>query len=193
MKNSHSTWTMLAALYLGCASGCLKPTIQFVPTTLSMRRSLAIPDTYPLGGVPRAHYHQMETNGEAVDFVINRHEFVRSTAELNTWGLDHVLEIAARAPSTPFPIIIERSENNSDPELDQHRSLIVTRILAEKGVANAAGRVIVSQSYDRGYFGEEADRAYFRFIQSGNSRGGGAGGGGGTGGGGGGGGGFGGL
>lgn len=189
MRTTHSRW-IPAALALACAgsiAGCLKPTLQFVPTTLSMRRSLAIPDTYPLGSVPRAHYHQMETNGEADDFVINRHEFIRSTAELNTWGLDHVLEIAARAPGNPFPIIIERSENNSDPELDQHRRLIVTRILAEKGVSNAASRVVVSQSYDRGYFGEEADRAYFQFIRSGNNngnnRGGGGGGGGGLGGG----------
>ncbi|MBC8289565.1 MAG: hypothetical protein H8E37_04525 [Planctomycetes bacterium] len=197
MLKAHSRWipVALAVACVGSVAGCLKPTLQFVPTTLSMRRSLAIPDTYPLGSVPRAHYHQMETNGEADDFVINRHEFIRSTAELNTWGLDHVLEIAARAPSNPFPILIERSENNSDPELDQHRRLIVTRILAEKGVTNAANRVAVSQSYDRGYFGEEADRAYFQFIQSGgngnnNGGGGGAGGGGGGGIGGGGGGGF---
>jgi len=186
--SDDKTFHMFACV--GTVGGCLKPTLQFVPTTLSMRRSLAIPDTYPLGSVPRAHYHQMETNGEADDFVINRHEVIRSTAELNTWGLDHVMEIAARARSNPFPIIIERTENNSDPELDQHRRLIVTRILAEKGVANAAGRVVVSQSYDRGYFGEEADRAYFQFIRSGNNNNGNNGGGGGFGGGGFGGGGF---
>ena len=58
----------------------------------------------------------------------------------------------------------------------------MTRILAEKGVANAAGRVVVSQSYDRGYFGEEADRAYFQFIRSGNNNNGNNGGGGGGGG-----------
>lgn len=187
MQKSQRRWiaAALAVTCVGSLAGCLKPTLQFVPTTLSMRRSLAIPDTYPLGSVPRAHYHQMETNGEAVDFVINRHEFIRSTAELNTWGLDHVMEIAARAPSNPFPIIVERSENNSDPELDQHRRLMVTRILAEKGVGNAANRVVVSQSYDRGYYGEEAAGAYFEFIETnggngnnGNGNGGGGGGGG---------------
>lgn len=82
MQKPQPRWIAVALTVacIGSTAGCLKPTLQFVPTTLSMRRSLAIPDTYPLGSVPRAHYHQMETNGEAVDFVINRHEFIRSTA-----------------------------------------------------------------------------------------------------------------
>jgi uncharacterized membrane protein YgcG len=152
-----------------CASGCIKPTIQFVPTTLSMRRSLAIPDVYPLGSTVRAHYHQMETNGEAVDFVINRNEFIGSTAELNSSGLDHVLEIAARARRDPFPIIVERSENNSDPELDQHRRQMVAWILTEKGVQNAVSRTVVSQAYDPGMNGSPAEDAYYRFISNGNN------------------------
>ncbi len=165
-------------------SGCIKPTIQFVPTTLSMRRSLAIPDVYPLGSNVRAHYHQMETNGEAVDFVINRNEFIGSTAELNSSGLDHVLEIAARARRDPFPIVVERSENNSDPELDQHRRQMVAWILTEKGVQNAASRTVVSQAYDPGMNGNPAREAYYRFIEDGDdSNGFGGGGGGGFGGG----------
>ena len=124
----------LAATGLFGLSGCLKPTIQFVPTTLSMRRPLAIPDTYPLGSQVRAAYHTMEMNGEAMDFVIHRFEFVGNTAELNGFGLDHLLEIAARARSTPFPILIERSWNNADPELDQHR-----RQMTIVGKLNALG------------------------------------------------------
>ena len=85
------------------------------------RRSFAIPNTYPLGSTVRAHYHQMEMNGEAVDFCINRVHFVFNTAELTCDGKDHVMEIAARMRSNPFPVMVERSENNSDPELDQHR------------------------------------------------------------------------
>lgn len=170
---------ILAAAGFFGTSGCIKPTIQFVPTTLSMRRSLAIPDTYPLGSTVRSHYHQMETNGEAVDFVINRHEFIGSTGELNSFGLDHVLEIAARARRDPFPILIERSENNSDPELDQHRRQQVALILAGKGVANASARVVVSQSYDPGLWGDISERAFYRFIGSGDDGNGGGGGGGG--------------
>lgn len=171
----------LAAAGLLGLSGCLKPTIQFVPTTLSMRRPLAIPDRYPLGSQVRAAYHTMETNGEAMDFVIHQFEFVGHTAELNGFGLDHVLEIAARARSTPFPIIIERTWNNSDPELDQHRRQMVAWMLAEKGVPNASARTIVSQAYDPGQNAEEATRTFNRFINSGfggNGFGGGGGGGG---------------
>lgn len=178
----------LGLLSLLSSSGCVSGSIPFVPHLFSWRRSLAIPDKYPLGSVVRTHYHQMETNGEAVDFVINRHEFIGSTAELNSFGLDHVLEIAARARSAPFPVIVERSENNSDPELDQHRRQMVAWLLAEKGVPNAAARVVVSQSYDPGYNGDEAEEAYFRFIENGDNDGRGGGGRGGGGGGGGGGG-----
>jgi hypothetical protein len=178
----HWRTAALAALCLSGISGCIKPTIQFVPTTLSMRRSLSIPDTYPLGSIPRAFYHQMETNGEAVDFVINRHEFIQSTAELNGYGQDHLMEIAARARSAPFPIIVERSENNSDPELDQHRRQVVTWILAEKGVPNASQRVVVSQAYDPGQNSRTAERAYYRFIYNNAANGGGGAGGGGGGG-----------
>jgi hypothetical protein len=54
----------------------------------------------------------METNGEAADFIIHRHEFVGKTAELTSDGKDHILELAARMRSTPFPVLIERGENN---------------------------------------------------------------------------------
>ena len=167
--------------------GCCKPTIQFVPTTLAMRRSLSIPDKYPLGSVVRTHYHQMETNGEAFDFIMHRNEFVDFTGELNAFGLDHILEIAARARSAPFPITVERSENNSDPELDQHRRQMVALMLSQMGVPNAQARVVVSQSYAPGINGDEAQAAYYRFLDNdnNNSRGGGGAGGGGFGGGGG--------
>lgn len=156
--------------------GCIKPTLQFVPTTLAMRRSLAIPDKYPLGSVVRTHYHQMETNGEAFDFIIHRNEFVDFTGELNAFGMDHLLEIAARAPSAPFPILIERSENNSDPELDQHRRQMVALILTRMGVTNAQTRVVVSQSYAPGLNGDEAQDTYFRFLNNNNRNGAGGGG-----------------
>ena len=83
------------------------------------RGRYAIPDVIPLGAVNRAHWHMMETNGEAADFVIYRHEFVDNSSELTPYGRDHIMEIAARMPSTPFPIIVQRSWNNADPELDQ--------------------------------------------------------------------------
>lgn len=185
--------SLVPGLAVACALstvGCIKPTIQFVPTTLAMRRTLSIPDKYPLGSVNRAHYHQMETNGEAFDFVMHRNEFIDFTGELNSFGLDHILEIAARARSAPFPILIERSENNSDPEIDQHRRQMVALMLSQMGIPNAQSRVIVSQSYAPGLNGAEAEATYFRFLDSDDDGGGSGGGGGGGGFGGGGGGGF---
>src|SRR3954452_13604696 len=72
-----------------------------------------IPQRYPLGSVNRAHYHAMETNAEATDFVFNRNDFVGMSTELTPDAKDHLLEIAARMRSAPFPVIVERSENNS--------------------------------------------------------------------------------
>ncbi|NQV24832.1 MAG: hypothetical protein HQ518_10735 [Rhodopirellula sp.] len=164
--------------------GCTNPTLQFIPTTLTMRRSLSIPDKYPLGSIVRTHYHQMETNGEAFDFIMHRNEFIEFTGELTSFGLDHFLEIAARARSAPFPILIERSENNSDPELDQHRRQMVALMLSQMGVPNAQARVVVSQSYAPGLNGDAAQLAYFQFLNSNNGNNGNGGGNGGGGGGG---------
>jgi len=150
------------------------------------RRSFAIPNTYPLGSTVRDHYHQMEMNGEAVDFVINRVHFRFNTAELTPDGKDHVMDIAARMRSTPFPVLVERSENNSDPELDQHRRNIIVQILSDFGNPDAASRVIVSPSYEKGLNSSEGEIDYYRFIGSRSGFGGGFGGSGGFGGGGGG-------
>lgn len=181
MLNQQTRMLSLLLGAIGCCSltGCYKPTLQFVPTTLSMRRSLAIPDTYPLGSTVRDHYHQMETNGEAEDFVIHRHEFIQSTGELNQHGLDHLQEIAARMRSAPFPVLVERSEFNSDPELDQHRRRQVAEMLTAMGNPGANARTIVSQSYDPGLSGQNAQNSYYQFTRGGNNNGNGNGGGGG--------------
>ncbi len=165
---------------------------------LCNRRTLSIPDVYPLGSVSRAHWHTMETNAEATDFVLHRHEFVGSTAELTPDGKDRILEIAGRMRSAPFPVLVERSENNSDPELDQHRRAIVAQVLADLGNPDAQQRTVVSPAYAKGANSRESETDYYRFTFSrggfgnngNNNGGGGFGGGGGGGFGGGGGGGF---
>ena len=132
--------------------------------TLGSRRSFAIPNTYPLGSTVRDHYHQMEMNAEASDFVLHRHEFVRNTAELNSAGKDHIMEIAARMRSNPFPVLVERSENNSDPELDQLRRNVVTQILMDFGNADAATRCVVATPYNKHLNGMEAEPDWYRWI-----------------------------
>jgi len=177
----HASGKKTALLLLGAIGtanlvGCYKPTLQFVPTTFAMRRSLAVPDTYPLGSTVRDFYHQMETNGEAEDFVIHRHEFIQNTGELNSFGLDHVQEIGARLRTVPFPVLVERSENNSDPELDQHRRRQVAEILTAMGNPNANARTVVSQSYDPGINGTTAADNYHEFIETDDDNNGGRGG-----------------
>ena len=153
----HSPKLALSLALISAAAGCYMP-------SFGSRRSFAIPNTYPLGSTVRDHYHQMEMNGEASDFVIHRHEFVRNTAELNFAGKDHVMEVAARMRSNPFPVLVERSEHNSDPELDQLRRNIVTQILVDFGNADATTRCIVSMPYNKHLNGMEAEPDWYRWI-----------------------------
>lgn len=127
-------------------------------------RSPAIPETLPLGSTVRAHYHTMQTNGEAYDFIIHDHEFVGNTAELAPFGKDHIAEIGARMRSAPFPVIVERSENNSDPELDAHRRQIVAQVLYSLGNPDADQRTVVSQAYGRSINSQEAEIDFNNFL-----------------------------
>ncbi len=130
-------------------------------------RSLAIPDEYPVGAVVRAHFHQMQTNAEAADFILYQKDFVAQTAELTPDGKDKILEIAARMRSAPFPVIVERSWNNSDPELDSFRRDFVAMVLADKGNPDANNRVFVSPSYGPGKQSLEAAPEYYMFTYQG--------------------------
>lgn len=148
----------------------------------------AIPEVMPLGSIVRSHWHVMETNAEASDFIIYRNEFVDGSSELTPSGRSHISEIAARMPSTPFPVIVEQSLNNSDPEVDQIRRDLVVRVLTDLGNADAARRTYVSQPYSKGLNSLEAEQDFGRFRsvrRNGNNGFGGSGGGGGAGGGGG--------
>jgi hypothetical protein len=57
---------------------------------------------------------------------------------------------------------------------------MVSWILSQKGVPNSSARVVVSQAYDPGLNGAQAENAYFNFIESNDSSGNGGGGGGGN-------------
>lgn len=141
--------------------------------------SNAIPDSFPLGSINRAHYHTMETNAEATDFILHRYDFIGSTAELTPSGKDHVLEVAARMRQAPFPVLIERSLNNADPELDEARREIIVRILNDLGNPDANQRTIISQPYTKGLNSNEGVQSYLQFQSvGGNNQFGGSGGGG---------------
>jgi hypothetical protein len=131
------------------------------------RRSGAIPDTLPLGSTVRAWYQVSETNAEAADFIIHVHDFVGDTARLTPDGRDHIWEIAARMRSVPFPIIVERSENNSNPELDSLRRQLVVSVLTSFGNADADQRTVVSMPYGPGYNAIQAEPMYYQHIGGG--------------------------
>ena len=158
MTRIRSRWIGFSFLLvvMGTLPSCMRPTLSWRPTMWLARRSLAIPDVYPLGSVVRAHYHVMQTNGEATDFIIYDREFVGSTAELTPAGKDHIMEIAARMRSVPFPIIVERTENNADPELDRHRQELVALILRDFGNSDAYQRTFVAPAYGKGMNSLEA-------------------------------------
>lgn len=128
------------------------------------RTSNAIPDALPLGSTIRAHDQVMQTNAEAADFIFYRLNFVGQTAELTSDGKDQILEIAARMRSAPFPVIIEREPNNSDPELDALRRNLVAQILTDLGNPDAQQRTVVGTPYGPGFWSQPGQFMYYQHI-----------------------------
>lgn len=126
-----------------CAAGC---------TTSAWHTHVdsAVPDVWPLGSLSAAHWHTMETNAEASDFVVYRSEFVRHSPVLTAFGRSHVMEIAARLPSVPFPVLVEPEPHHKAAQLDLARRQHVVRLLNELSVPDAASRTVVSPPYSNG-------------------------------------------
>ena len=133
------------------------------------KKSNAVPETLPLGSTIRSFDQVMQTNAEAADFVIHRHDFETQTARLTPDGRDKLMEIASRMSSTPFPVVIERSENNSDPELDALRRDLIARILFDLGHGDAPQRTVVAPAYGPGYTGQRAEWTYYQHDGIGNN------------------------
>lgn len=109
-----------------------------------------VPDVWPLGSLSAAHWHTMETNAEASDFVIYRSEFLRHSPVLTAFGRSHVMEIAARLPNVPFPVLVEPEPADSATQLDAARRHHVILLLNQLGVQDAAPRTVVSMPYANG-------------------------------------------
>lgn len=120
-----------------------------------------VPQVYPLGSVMRSHLHTEQTNAEATDFVFNLVHFTGETAHLTPDGKDHLMEVAARMRSAPFPVLIERTPNNANPQLDAERRVLVARYLADLGNPDADQRTIVAVPYDRGFNSFEGEADYY--------------------------------
>lgn len=150
----------------GRVSACASR-LEFAMFGWACRKSNAVPETLPLGSTVRSHIQVMETNAEASDFIMNQKDFVGQTAALTPAGKDHILEIAARMRSAPFPVLVERTTNNSDPELDALRRNLVATILTDLGNPDAQQRTVVATPYGPGYTGNRAEQMYYQHIYSG--------------------------
>lgn len=122
-----------------------------------------------LGSTVNPMLEAQEMQGEANDFVIYQHEFVTNTADLNPHGVSHVQQIAARANSVPFPIIVETSDASpatGQPvqlecyTIDQLRRQRIVAALTTMGVASASQRVVVGPPLASGLTSGQAEQVY---------------------------------
>ena len=155
----------------------------------------------PLGTLSDQIWQTQEANGEASDFVVHENEWRGNSAVLGESGKSHVKQIAVRAASQQFPIIVQPSSRSvrpdsrfgypvsNDSELDATRRALVVEALQILGVPDADARVVVAPAYTPGSYGFRGDQNFTNFAFP-SAGGGGAGAGGGGAGGGGAGGGF---
>ncbi len=138
----------------------------------------------PLGTLVDPAFQDMELNAEASDFVIYQHEWNGETTSMNDRGLEHLKRIYERAPSSPFPILIEPSNMavdqntrhqypvNGNHALDMERRQAIVQALTGMGFAEAEQRVFVAPALTPGFQGFEAENAYYRGFNNYNNFGG---------------------
>lgn len=110
----------------------------------------------PQGTLSDPVWQNQEYNAEKSDFVVHQHEFRDETEFLNTGGLDHVKQIAARIlAGQDAQVIVERSQLSAkpntqhkfpvhpNPDLDLRRRDIVVRCLLALHIPDADARVVV--------------------------------------------------
>ena len=123
---------------------------------------------FALGQVTDAFWDTQQTNAEAADFIFYDHEFRGETVELTPAGRDHLLQVAARLAHVPFPVVIERYENNYKPSLDCQRRLAILAGLAQLGVTGVDQRVVIAPAFAPGLTSDEAQLAYSQSLIGGS-------------------------
>jgi hypothetical protein len=88
-------------------------------------------------------------------FVIYRYEWFEGGDRLGPDGRRHIEAIAQRLDGVPFPVIVEKSDDNA---VNETRRQQVIASLATLGVANPEQRVILGYSEAEGLSGPEAVR-----------------------------------
>jgi hypothetical protein len=146
----------------GCQSGCGRS------GGLFGRRAENIPPVdppFPVGQVTDSFWETQQTNAEAADFIFYDHEFVGDTDKLAPGATKKLMQVALRLEHVPFPIVIEETPYNADPDLDQDRRRRVVEELARLGVEQAEDRVVITSAYARGLTAVEGERAYYTTLQ----------------------------
>jgi len=119
---------------------------------------------FPLGQVTDAHWETQQANAEAADFIFYDHEFTGDTAELAPGAKKHLMEVALRLPHVPFPVVVEQSAHDAQPELDARRRQTIVEQLARLGLENVQGRVVVASAFAEGFTAIEGERAYYQTL-----------------------------
>ena len=146
-------WVIGGTLLLtGCHSTCKSP----------------VDPPFPLGQVTDAFWDTQQTNAEAADFIFYDHEFRGETVELTPTGRDHLLQVAVRLPHVPFPVVIERYENNYKPTLDFQRRQAILAGLAQLGITGVDQRVVIAPAFPPGLTSDEAQQAYSQSLIGGS-------------------------
>jgi hypothetical protein len=130
---------------------------------------------FPLGAVTDRFWETQQTNAEAADFIFYDHEFAGDTVRLAPAAKRHLEQVALRLEHVPFPVVIEQSEHNARPDLDQARRRAIVEHLARLGVEGAEGRVVIAPAFAEGITAVEAEGAYQNVIGGEFSGGGGSG------------------
>jgi hypothetical protein len=121
---------------------------------------------FPLGQVSDSFWETQQTNAEAADFIFYDHEFKGNTAQLAPGGKKHLEQIALRLEHVPFPVVIEESPHDAQPELDQQRRQTIVEQLGRIGLPNAEERVVVANAFPEGYTGIESESSYYNVLSN---------------------------
>ncbi len=138
------------------------------------------PAVAPLGAVSQPIWQSQEARAEASDFVVYQHAWGYQSDQLNSCGMNHITQIAARLQSCPdLPVIVEptnmadRPETTDfdypvhpDPELDLRRREVVVLALEHMGVPHADKRVIVAPAFAWAANAQTATQAYNQGISN---------------------------
>jgi hypothetical protein len=127
---------------------------------------------FPVGQVTDSFWETQQTNAEAADFIFYDHEFRYDTlrhvetSELAPGAKRHLEQVALRLEHAPFPIVIEASQHQAAPALDQARRRTIVEQLNRLGIVNADERVVVAPAFAEGRTAIEAERTYYNILNS---------------------------